>query len=214
MPKTVYRPVSSLKTVNYAGSVLVLRRPVIYRKLRKHIGRTIQPLLRSLRRLLGCIAPNYAPTKMIGPFGPFKFDSIFVFSDFRSWGEDHNCGFQRLIQEARSARCVFDVGAHVGITALPLSAASINGLVVAFEPGQRNYQLLERHRKLNGIKNLRCENLIVGDENLSGGVRFYQADEASGMNSVIPSKKMVAYVENILMITLDSYAKRNTFPLT
>lgn len=177
--------------------------------VRRRIRVMAQPFLSPIRTLLKRVMPGLTPEKFIGPFGPYKLDQSFLFSDFASWGELHNRGFMRLIEEACGKRCIYDVGAHVGLTALPLASMSPSGLVVASEPGERNYELLKFHSKINQLGNLRCERLLVGETESDSGVIFYDDAEVSGMNSIIRHTGCDnQFRDDIPMVTLDGYARR------
>jgi FkbM family methyltransferase len=187
---------------------------VNFGKVRRRIRAMAQPFLKPVRALLKRTMPDLTPNKFIGPFGPYKLDQSFLFSDFASWGELHNRGFMKLIEEACGKRCIYDVGAHVGLTALPLASMSPSGQVVAFEPGERNYELLKFHSKINQLGNLRCERLLVGETESDSGVIFYDDAEVSGMNSIIRHTGCDSrFRDDIPMVTLDGYARRTgVFP--
>ncbi len=105
-------------------------------------------LHRWLVRVLGWSAPV---KQSIGRYGPFLLDAQFAFSDFAGWGGGHNEGFAACIEACRGRRCVIDVGAHVGLVALPMaSVIAAGGVVVAFEPAAANRALPPT---CNGINN-------------------------------------------------------------
>ena len=173
-----------------------------------------QPFLKPVRTLLKRTMPGLTPNKFIDPFGPYKLDQAFVFSDFSSWGGLHNRGFMRLIEEACEKKCIYDVGAHIGLTALPLASTSPSGRVVAFEPGEKNYELLRFHARVNQLANLHCERVLVGERESQAGVTFYDDAEVSGLNSIIRRPGCDSQArDDIPMVTLEGYARRTgVFP--
>ena len=47
--------------------------------------------------------------KAIGRHGDFQISAKFLFSDFETWADGHNAGFDYLIDAAGRDMCVFDV---------------------------------------------------------------------------------------------------------
>jgi FkbM family methyltransferase len=77
---------------------------------------------------------------------------------------------------------VFDIGANVGYTSLLLSSlVGDEGIVHAFEPGERIFKQLKRNTEMNC--NVSAWNLAIGDR--VGSIEFYECD-ASDISSVIP----------------------------
>ena len=73
-------------------------------------------------------SPPVAVSHRVGPYGPFRLDGHFAFSDFEHWGAvGHHRGFETCVEAARGARCVLDVGAHIGLVSLPASRALAPG---------------------------------------------------------------------------------------
>ena len=77
--------------------------------------------LRFVYRAVLTITPGWAVSKMIGPYGPFKLDKRFAFSNFSKWGSGHNRGFFICIEESAGKYTIFDIGAHIGLVTLPLA---------------------------------------------------------------------------------------------
>lgn len=146
----------------------------------------------------------------IGKYGPFMLHGEFAFSDFANWGGAHNRGFERCIEACRDKACVLDVGAHIGLVALPMSRAVADaGRVFAFEPATANLEFLRAHLALNRIANVTVVNALVG-----GGekalVEFFEQSRAAGQNSVVVKKNSNAYRQTLRrQITLDGFCGEN-----
>lgn len=72
---------------------------------------------------------------------------------------------QRLLRamDLRGAVCV-DVGAHMGLhTMLMSKLAGPDGRVFSFEPQSRNFDLLQRNIRANGLSNVQARRAAVGD---------------------------------------------------
>lgn len=74
----------------------------------------------------------------------------------------------------RPGDVVWDVGAHHGyVTLMAAAAVGEGGVVHAFEPGERNARMLERHLRWNGARNAETHRLALGaadgEANFGGG---------------------------------------------
>jgi FkbM family methyltransferase len=152
------------------------------------------------------IMPGVTVSKKIGPYGPFKLDRRFAFSNFDNWGGNHNRGFQACIEEARGKSCVLDIGAHIGLVSLPLSTAvAENGTVFAFEPAAANEAFLSEHLNSNNITNVEVITDLVGDAELDS-VDFFESSGDSGMNTIAESGSNRGYqATSKRQITLDKF---------
>lgn len=154
---------------------------------------------------------NLTVRQMIGPYGPFKLDAQFAFSNFSHWGQGHNDGFHACIEACRGKRCVLDVGAHIGLVVLPASSVlAPGGRVVAFEPAAANRELLDIHVRLNGFEGVvQIEAALVGADDRDD-VQLFEMNGVTGMNSIVPGAMDDTYRPVIRrQVTLDSYCQRN-----
>jgi FkbM family methyltransferase len=151
---------------------------------------------------------------MIGPYGPFKLDKRFAFSNFSKWGEGHNRGFVSCIKRANGTHTAFDIGAHIGLVTLPLATSiSPRGTVFAFEPGNSNRKFLKRHLRINHIENVTVVSDLIG-EKLDDSVNFYQSSSDSGMNTITDTGRRKGYQRTIVkQITLDEFCNHMGFTL-
>ncbi|MBT5881866.1 MAG: FkbM family methyltransferase [Rhodospirillaceae bacterium] len=141
-------------------------------------------------RFLGIFGIRTSTSMKIGPYGPFKLDSRFTFSNFEQHG-DHSktVTFRPIIEAATNTQCVFDIGAHVGLITLPASKlVAPGGRVYAFEPSDFNRAMLLRHIALNDANNVEVVGDLVGAKDESEIV-FYQQSKDSTMNTVVEFPK-------------------------
>ena len=183
------------------------------RELRHGPLRGLSPLWtglgRAYRRVLEVAPFRFSVPTRIGPYGPFRLDARFAFSDYRSWGRGRNAGFAVCIDACAGAKCVIDVGAHIGLVALPMSrAVAPGGRVIAFEPAAFNRALLNRHVALNHADNIEVFDDLVGDVD-GGTVTFYETDTDSGLNSVLdrPNKQGFRQTSH-KCVSLDGFCTR------
>jgi len=168
--------------------------------------RWIWSISRPVYRFAIKFAPGATVSKKIGNYGPFKLDRRFAFSNFESWGGQHNRGFSACIEAARDLDCVLDVGAHIGLVTLPLSSViSKEGTVYAFEPALGNSKYLSSHLASNSVQNVKVVTELLGAENRSG-VEFFESNEDSGMNTVSSEGKRRGYESrHVDQVTLDTF---------
>jgi len=122
-------------------------------------------------------------------------DSEFAFSNFESWGSGHNNGFENCIEACTGARCVLDIGAHIGLVSMPVSQVlAPQGMVYAFEPAQANLVYLHKHLAMNDIDNVEVVEQLVGGLD-QDRVRFFEQKVATGQNSMVVKKNHAAYFE-------------------
>lgn len=154
---------------------------------------------------------NLAVRQHIGPYGPFRLDARFAFSNFSQWGGAHNDGFRECVEACRGRYCVIDVGAHVGLVSLPAMAVmDPSGKLIAFEPATVNRALLRRHLVLNGFDGrASVESALVGADD-HDDVRFFEMGEHTGMNTVVPGAMDARYEPvSRQQVTLDAYCARH-----
>lgn len=88
----------------------------------------------------------------------------------------------------RPGMTVVDVGAHVGyFTALAGRLVGPRGLVIAFEPDPRNYELLLANVWRNGLTNVVCFPWAVADQ--PGFLSLYLADRNTGDHRVYATEE-------------------------
>lgn len=129
---------------------------------------------------------------LVGGKNKLRLNCKFLFSRYETWGQRHNDGFDNLLEICKNKQTVVDIGAHIGLCALPVSQViASTGMVHAIEPAQSNYQYLNQHVQYNKIQNIKTYSLLVGDSN-EDNVPFYESAEATGMNSIIQYKTLAS----------------------
>lgn len=148
------------------------------------LWKALGQLHRLFLRILSLFGMRFSTTMRIGPYGPFKLDGRFAFSNFERHG-DHSktATFHPIVEAATGAKSVLDVGAHVGLIALPASRmVAPGGRVFSFEPSVYNRPILMRHIALNKADNVEVVGDLIGDRD---EVIFYQQSKDSTMNTVV-----------------------------
>lgn len=103
---------------------------------------------------------------------------------------------------------IIDVGANIGVHAIPASrAVGATGRVYAFEPVPGTFELLRRNVELNGAGNVVLEPSAVGD---SVGTIEIAANRESGLSSIgRTGRGTVIGTLSVPCVTLDAYAARH-----
>lgn len=159
------------------------------------------------RSLVKTIAPNWTVRKKIGGWGYFSISAKFLFSDFSRWSGGHNLGFDYLISSAQRKNCVFDVGAHIGITTLPLAeAVGPEGRVFAIEPSLQNRSFLNQHLEANKLENVTVLDCALTDH-LEQTVSFFEMKDVSGMNGLLNNRSGMHSIQ-VSASTLDQVASQ------
>ena len=118
-----------------------------------------------------------------------------------------NRNAQFVLELATQAEVVLDVGAHVGVFSLVAAHANPGARVFAFEPVPPTYQRLQSNVALNQLKNVRCFQSALGDQDgttevfhqpgmtftasLSREFMHWQPSWSSSMVTVITGDKFV-----------------------
>lgn len=151
--------------------------------------------------------PRGVPVR-IGTSGTFRIvPELAVGSlDYAAWGSGKNAGFAAWVAACRDAHVVFDIGAHIGLYALPASRVlAPDGRCYAFEPAAANVSALERHVALNGCENITVVPSLVGGADCDA-VPFHEQPSVVGMNSIVVTDHAERYLRTMrVQTTLDTY---------
>lgn len=123
----------------------------------------------------------------IGGYGYFRVHPSLAVGtyNFEEWGNGHNAGFKQWIEACRGKHAVLDIGAHIGLYALPASKVlAPKGRLYAFEPADTNRQFLMKHIMYNQVSNIEVVSDLVGDEQ-KRDVPFFETTSVHGMNTVV-----------------------------
>lgn len=145
----------------------------------------------------------------ISGFGPFNLHPIFIFSDFKNWGSRHNSLYKKMISISVKKRCIVDVGAHIGLHTIPVSVISAGKSEIhCFEPSESNLNFLRYHIKVNYLKNVFVNELIVGSK-VKKEVIFFEKPNVSGLNSIVKLNSKGDFNKvHKKQINLDTYCKQ------
>ena len=81
-------------------------------------------------------------------------------------------------QTKKDAPLIIDAGANIGIATLFYKYAYPNSKIIAFEPDPRNFELLEKNVKENGLSDVELHNLALADR--EGTISFYYLKSSPG----------------------------------
>lgn len=151
---------------------------------------------------------NFFVNQKISKYGPFKVHSFFAFSNFENWGSEEGSMFPLMMKTCKKKKCIIDIGAHIGLTTLPLSSVvSKTCIIFSFEPSDVNNKYLSLHLQKNNIKNVKVIDKLVGRKN-SNNILFYELGKPTGMNSIIKTK-LKSFIQKKQQVSLDRFIKKN-----
>lgn len=116
------------------------------------------------------------------------------------------------IKQAPAARTIFDLGANVGLYSLLASATNPRAVIHSFEPTPQIFEILSKNIELNQFKNIRLNQLCVGDEDGIAFLNFCHGDDQSneGMNFI--TAHAAQNTVEVQQVTLDKYCQQHGIP--
>ena len=97
---------------------------------------------------------------------------------------------------------VLDIGANIGFFSVHLSRlVGPEGLVLAIEPQQENFRLLEANIRINELKNVSSYKVAVGET--EGTASLYLSDWNGGMHRLYESVCCTTAMESVPVTTVD-----------
>jgi FkbM family methyltransferase len=127
-----------------------------------------------LRRILPPPPASFALRRPGGSWVTLEYREVLGMLGFVSGGfEDPEC--RLLAAMTSSDTTAFDVGANVGIHAIPMAVASPSGHVIAIEPAPSNARRLRANVAANALKNIEVIEVAVGRD--VGVVTLHLADD-------------------------------------
>jgi len=107
--------------------------------------------------------------------------------------------WRALMSELRPGDTFVDVGSFIGLYTIAVALRlGGSGRVIAFEPDQQNFSLLEEHVRLNGLKGqVKLHQAAVSDK---VGQGYFLADGSSEARLVSSDREHMAFVD---VVTLD-----------
>jgi len=118
-----------------------------------------------------------------------------------------------------TGKTTYDIGAHVGITAMFFSrSAGQVGQVIAFEPNPESCTRLRKNLDLNGLTNITVAQVGLGDKRETKTLAFGRLSQGAGsMDDAIKAKILREKGSKALQVqvevyTLDDYMETNRLP--
>ena len=185
---------------------------IFLRKIRHKYLNNFSPFWTYLGSFYRSLSAHYKfkCIQYIGEYGPFKFDAVFLFSNYSEFGNKHNRGFNHLMKNLKNKKTFFDIGAHIGLVSIPAAInMNIDSKIIAFEPSDKNYNHLKNHIKANNFsKKIKLYKKLIGEKNCKKN--FYSSKDESPLNSIIKIKQIEKYnKQSINQISIDYFCKKS-----
>jgi FkbM family methyltransferase len=167
---------------------------------RTALTRTLEKILHPLNRLILKISllRKIEFCMYVGEF--YFFFRPFIFSDLIMLFTDYEPYTKRVFQP-RKGETVIDVGAHFGMYTLNAAKkVGEDGIVISFEPDERNFNLLKKNVRLNGFRGVKLYNKAL-DRSNGKKTLFLTVDPL--FSSLLPSTETRGKIA-IETLTLDS----------
>jgi FkbM family methyltransferase len=134
--------------------------------------------------------------------GDWIQENLFFLGEY----EPEELGF--VAEQLKTGDVFIDVGANIGLYTLHAAGrVGDSGIVIAFEPVEKTFRLLENNVSLNNFSNIRVENLALSDKEKP--IEIFT--ENTGTNSGMASSYLEFYSDSIRVdaVSLDGYLDRN-----
>lgn len=144
----------------------------------------------------------------------FNLDYTFGLHRYDEFGNRHNAGFKDWLKECSGKRIVFDIGAHIGLYAIPASRViASGGKIYAFEPAVANLKFFRKHLEYNHCANVVVEDALVGEVSRPE-VDFAEHPDSDAMNAIVVQKNAHLYTTvQRRQVALDDFCyQRQVFP--
>ncbi len=116
---------------------------------------------------------------------------------------------KRLRDSLRSGDVVYDVGANIGLTTIPLAKvdSESNCVFYCFEPDIDNFDRLSENRRINGLDNMILHRLAVGERDAAGKLEIAEKGK-SGQNRLVTDEEPLdgLAIVDVQVISLDTFA--------
>lgn len=117
-------------------------------------------------------------------------------------------GYQDVDQEIKNAKStILDIGAHIGAFSVYAHALNPTVKIFAFEPEERNYQLLKRNLKANNATNVMPKNIAIAAQE---GQKTLHISEDSHNHSLDANAKNIISSKKVQAASLDKIVEKLT----
>jgi FkbM family methyltransferase len=164
-----------------------------------------------LRRILPPAPESFVVRRPGGSLVSLQYREVLGLSAFVSGGfEDAECRFLMAMTSPNST--AIDVGANVGIHAIPMAAASPSAKVLAIEPLPNNARRLRDNAEANSIENIDVIEVAVASD--EGVVTLHVADDPAyaSTDAVLPGHREIGQLA-VEQTTLDAIWERAGRPV-
>ncbi|MBK9020495.1 MAG: FkbM family methyltransferase [Sulfuritalea sp.] len=129
--------------------------------------------------------------------------STFALLEQERWFEIEADFLDRYLADGMT---VIDVGANIGLYAVPMATAvGVDGRVFAYEPGTANRRHLERNIELNGLGNVDVSSCALSNYE---GTAALNIDASGELNSIVAADADLSTTESVAVTTLDAEMER------
>ena len=172
--------------------------------LRRFLDTIIEPLNRLLLRIKH--VRKIQKCLRVGDF--HFFFRPFIFSDLLVLFLDYE-PFLKKVFKPQKGDIVFDVGAHIGIYTLKAAKdLGEDGIVVAFEPDDENFRILQKNIRVNQLRNVKLIKAALGKFN--GETLFSMT--VNPLYSCLARHPKTREVKKVQMVTLDNVVEKLEIP--
>jgi FkbM family methyltransferase len=141
-------------------------------------------------------------------FGDIKIRNFINFSEYHSCSRAVSSDELKFISRfGFDSGAIVDIGANLGVYTILLARKNPKSTVYSFEPHPAVFDALTDNIRLNGLRNVKAENLAVAKSN--GSVNFVANCHSRATSRMTVSRDAGAIVANV--VSLDSYAKAQRF---
>jgi FkbM family methyltransferase len=190
-----------------------MKRVSLFVRARSVIAPFVRPLLETCRpvRAMGLWWLSRKHRSVIEHGGHrFEMDpkDFGVTFELEATGEYERKTRELCMSSLKPGMTFVDVGAHVGLYAIPAAAAvGPTGTVVAFDPDPDNFRLLSRNVAASGYKNIQLNNMAVS--NVDGPLKLYRSPYNTGDHQIF-FKGAGRESVTVQSVSLDQFFKGRT----
>jgi FkbM family methyltransferase len=150
----------------------------------------------------------------------FELDALDRTQAGAIWNGSYETDYHRILTDLidRMGAVVYDVGANVGLVAVPLARhVGQRGTIVCFEPVAENYRRLRRNIALNGLTNCVVHQLALGDTTGTVQIAREVSHGSSSGNAVLvsasPNLERYDAIATVPIERLDDVVEHEGLPL-